>query len=185
MKLYLSLLWLSSLTVSLTYGYELTSVGDISLTDEDTGLSGLATIFTGEPTKVTVGDLEWDSENTANSTLRYETFINDKSVNAGEMALDQSSMPPSSVDVGTILLENGNSGTTTIRVEFSTGSSSQSTSADFQAFRNGVAIIPLLVVLFFAATTRIVRSWRACPYRVCGVPSRRAISPHSLHLETG
>ena len=155
MKLYQSLLPLAVLAAQRTNAYNITGAGDISLTDVDTEISGLATIFTGEPILVSVSGLSWDDADMTNTTIMYETFVNGKSAASGEVALNDGSLP-TQVDAGTITLEKKDRGTTTIRVEITSGESAASTSAKYQSFRNGTAIIPLLVVLFFAATTRIV-----------------------------
>jgi hypothetical protein len=133
--------------------YTITAVGDIGLTDDETGLSGLVTIFKEEPTTVTVSGLEWDDADTSVTSLMYETFYNDKSAATGTIELEAGDLPDS-VDAGSILV--GDRGTVTIRVVLTSGESEEETSSDYQSFRKGVALIPLLVVLGFAVTTRLV-----------------------------
>ena len=134
--------------------YELTGAGDISLTDVKTDISQIRTVFTDEATAVTVNDLEWGEDMTTVTTLMYETFVNGKSSATGSVELDAEAGLPSSVVAGEVYVKDR--GTATFRVVLTSGESTADSSADFQAFGNGVALIPLLVVLGLAVTTRMV-----------------------------
>ena len=144
------------LLASSATAYEITAAGDISLTDVDTEISPLRTVFTDEPTLVTVSGLEWGEDRNV-TEVTYETFVNGKSVATGTVTFDlEEDGLPEEFEAGTVTVDKR--GTATFRVEIKTGDSSADTSADFQSFGNGVAIIPLLVVLGLAVTTRMVRT---------------------------
>lgn len=149
MKLPHTLLWLAATTVS---GYEITSAGEMSLTDSDTGISGILTVFTDEPIMVTLDGLEWGEDMNV-TTLSWEVFIEGKSVLQDSMELDGEDLP-SSLEAGEVYVKDR--GMTNFRVELTSGESSADTSLDLPAFGNGVAIIPLLVVLGLAMTTKMV-----------------------------
>mmetsp|Transcript_3695 Transcript_3695/g.7364 ORF Transcript_3695/g.7364 Transcript_3695/m.7364 type:complete len:768 (-) Transcript_3695:90-2393(-) len=134
--------------------YELTGAGDISLTDVKTGISQIRTVFTDEPTLVTVNDLEWGEDMSTVTTLTYETFVDGKSQATGTIELDATEGLPGSIEAGEVFVKDR--GTVNFRVEITSGDSTAESSADYQAFGNGVAIIPLLVVLGLAVTTRMV-----------------------------
>lgn len=155
MKLTRSLLWLVG-TAATAKAFELTGSGGISLTDVDTGIGPIETVFTDEPTLVTVTGLEWGEDTSTVTTLTYETFVNGKSKASGSIDLDADEGLPGSVEAGEVFVNDR--GTTSFRVVLTSGDSSSENSADFQAFGNGVAIIPLLVVLGLAVTTRMVRT---------------------------
>ena len=149
--------WLLLLSVATTVvvGYEVTSAGDITLTDVDTEISGLRTVFLDEPTGVTLTGVAWNETDDTVTEVTFETFVNGKSAATGTVEITDGELPDT-IDAGVVYVKDR--GTAKIRVEITSGSSSADTSASFQAFGNGVAIIPLLVVLGLAVTTRMVRS---------------------------
>ena len=134
--------------------YGLTGSGDISLTDGKTGIGPIRTVFTDEPTLVTVDGLEWGEDMSTVTTLTYETFVNGKSEASGTIELNAEEGLPASISAGEVYVEDR--GTASFRVVLTSGDSSSDSSANFQAFGTGVAIIPLLVVLGLAMTTRMV-----------------------------
>lgn len=143
----------SLLALTTSHAYEITALGDISLEDVDTGIGDIRTVFTDEPTAVTVSGVEWNQDDQNVTTVAFETFVDGKSVASG--TVDVTDGLPDSIDAGTVVVTER--GKTKFRVVITSGESTAETSANYQSFGNGVAIIPLLVVLGLAVSTRMVR----------------------------
>ena len=69
------------------FDYSILGAGDISLTDEPTGTSGVATIFTDEECGVSLSGLEWEftgGNSTFNIKLKWTTYVDGEEVTTGE-----------------------------------------------------------------------------------------------------
>lgn len=166
------LVWLAT-AVGMVDAYDITAAGDISLTDVETGISDLRTVFTDEDTLVTVSGLEWEDTETV-TEVTFETFVNGKLKASG--TVDTTEGLPDSIDAGTVVVKDR--GTASFYVKITSGETSADTQADFQSFGNGVAIIPLLVVLGLAVTTQMVRSVQIFQLTRGFSPRRRSF-PHN------
>jgi hypothetical protein len=61
------------------FDYSLSSGGDLFLTDIDTSISGIVTLFTGEDIAVAVEGIEWEEGSGGTDTvLIYETLVDGK-----------------------------------------------------------------------------------------------------------
>ena len=136
--------------------YNITGAGDISLTDTETDISDIETVFTDEQTTVTVTGVEWNEDDQNVTTVLYETFVNGKLLASGKVNVTEGL--PDSIDAGIVVVKDR--GTAEFYVKITSGETEAESSREIQAFGNGVAIIPLLVVLGLAMTTKMVRSWQ-------------------------
>jgi hypothetical protein len=144
---------------AMAFDYAITSAGKILLTDMETDIPGMRTIFVGEPVAVTVFDLEWvanESGYNESDTLIWQTSVGGITQASG--SLDLSSLPsrelPTSLDVGNIKVDEA--GRYEIQVILSIDRSEESTSAEYQAYAAAASIVPLLVVLVLAMSTQMV-----------------------------
>ena len=159
-----ALFLLSALFVQATDAFQLLPCEEctVELTDDDTGISSIKTIFKGEAMNATVTGLAWDlaAETAANSSIMYKTFVNDQLVEEGSVEVGDGTDLPSSIQVGSLIVVNDR-GEVTIRVDLMQGTATEeSTSRTYQSFRPGVSIIPLLVVLIMAFSTKMVSCQR-------------------------
>ena len=141
------------------FNYALDSAGGLSLTDTETSITDIKTIFTDEATAVSVVGLEWvpnESNNTGGEVLLCETFVGGEKVAEGEFNLTSLSERelPDTVDCGSITIKGNGRHEVTTKV--SVDGSEVEVGQEFEAFAPGVAIIPLLVVLVLAMTTQMV-----------------------------
>ena len=155
-----ALFLLAALFVQATNAFQLLPCEEctVELTDDDTGISSIKTIFKGEAMNATVTGLAWDlaAETAANSSIMYKTFVNDQLVEEGSVEVGDGTDLPSSIQVGSLIVVNDR-GEVTIRVDLMQGTATEeSASRTYQSFRPGVSIIPLLVVLIMAFSTKMV-----------------------------
>ena len=141
------------------FEYSITNAGDISLTDVETDIGGMQTIFVGETAAVKVAGLEWEANDhnvTGSNVLYWETVVDD--VVQAKGTLDLSTLPdrelPTSLEVGTIKVDR--KGKHEVIVTLLVDDSESSTSAEYQAFQSGAAIVPLIIVLALAVLTQMV-----------------------------
>lgn len=117
----------------------------------------LSTMFIGEPVNVTLQGIVWEqSEEPGNDTMFfYETFVNGELQAKGNYSLEGVGRElPSEAFVGTVTSDT--KGTTTISVTVTLDDVVSETDASFQTYKPGLSIVPLLVVLLLAMTTRMV-----------------------------
>jgi hypothetical protein len=123
-----------------------------------TSISGIETIFVDKETLVSLSGLEWNATgpvNGADNLLHYETFLDGESKATGSISLaDVGRELPTGLDCGTISVPEG--GRYTIEVTLTVDASETGTSGEYEAYGAGVAILPLLVILFLAVTTSMV-----------------------------
>lgn len=143
------------------FNYEISDPGYLVLDDVATGIPSIVTIFTNEEFNVTVEGIAWAPVETANNQtssdiLFWTTTINGAVAGRGNISLlDYGSILPSSIEAGTYLINK--KGTATIVVTFSLDDVDTEASGSYQVFAAGLSIMPLVVVLVFALTTRMVR----------------------------
>ena len=141
------------------FDYSIVGAGDLALTDEATGISGVSTIFTGEDCGVSVSGIEWEFNNgntTFNDKIKWTTYVDGEEVAAGEYDLStlQSRELPDSLDCGTFVTNKR--GTREIHVTLSVDDSEADTASEYQAFAAGASLVPLCVVLALAMGTQMV-----------------------------
>lgn len=102
--------------------------------------------------------MEANGGDNATGTLFYETFLDGKLVASGNQSLaDVGRTLPSSVEVGILSVPKG--GRYTIEVILKVDDISEaSTSGEYEAYGAGVALLPLVVILFLAVVTNMVSS---------------------------
>jgi len=159
----LSTLLLLALQQTSAFDYGLSEGEDLrlSLLDVDTGISDIKTIFNGELVGVTVVGIEF-APNEGNVTtpdfITWETKVDGKVQASGTYSLvDVGRELPSEIEVGEISV--GSRGRHEIVVLLSLGDSSLEPSGEYESYAAGVSIIPLIVVLVLAASTRMVSSY--------------------------
>jgi hypothetical protein len=157
MKLALALV-LCQVLVGAAFDYEVVDAGNIILTDVETQISPIVTLFLDEPVDVTVDGIGWASNtNTTDgeTSLTYETFVNGKIQASGTFDLsDVGRELPGSIPAGQVKVSSN--GRHYIEVKLTLDGKTESTSDSYVAYKAGVSIFPLIVVLLFAVTTRMV-----------------------------
>jgi hypothetical protein len=133
----------------------------LSLSDVNTGINPILTIFKGEQFNVTVKDVSWvEFENsTGSDILFWTTTINGALVGEGNYSLafeDVGRELPDSFFVGTYVLDNKQ--TANIVVTFNLDDVDTETSNDYQVYAAGLSIVPLILVLVLAMTTKMVHT---------------------------
>lgn len=155
------LLGLTFHTGTTAFDYDIVGAESLIVTDVATAISPLETLFVNEEVGVTADGLTWaaNDSNATTGALRCETFLNGELVASGDLSLDDVGRElPSSIGCGTLTVAKG--GRYTIEVVLTVGASETSTSGEYEAYAAGVAILPLVVILFLAITTNMVRNLR-------------------------
>jgi hypothetical protein len=131
----------------------------LELSDVATDIAPIVTIFKGEQFNITVTGISWiESETPTDSdTLFWTTTINGARVGEGNYSLvGVGRQIPDFFDVGTYVINNKQ--TATIVVTLTLDGVESETSGNFQVYAAGLSIVPLIVVLTLAMTTRMVRT---------------------------
>jgi hypothetical protein len=87
------------------FDYNITSAGDLFLTDVATGIPSLRTIFTGDVTAVAVDGVQWEPSGVegGDDFVTFTTFLNGEAVETGIISLtDVGRELPTSFQVGTV-----------------------------------------------------------------------------------
>ena len=125
--------------------------------DAATGIIGLKTMFIGQDVNVTLIDIIWvQTESATNdTTVSYQTSVNGVVQATGNYSLaDVGRELPTSFFVGTV--KSDQQGTSVITVALTLDTVVSETDASFQTYKPGLSILPLIVVLILAMTTRMV-----------------------------
>jgi len=132
------------------------SIESISLTDVNTDIADIVAIHNGREFNV-IASLAWkehiydlDSEH----LLNWEMFINEELQDVGSVNLMKSRALPSTLEAGTATIDK--SGTHTIKVKISLDETSDESDRAYESFNAGASFVPLVFVIFFAATTKMV-----------------------------
>ena len=141
------------------FDYEISDPGLLVLSDVATGISPISTIFLNQEFNVTVENIAWaPAENqTGSDILFWSTTINGAVAGRGNISLlDYGSILPTSIETGTYAISK--KGTYTIVVTLSLDDVDTEASGSYQVYAAGLSIVPLVVVLVLASTTRMVRT---------------------------
>lgn len=121
------------------FDYRLVGAGSISLTDLETGIGEILTIFTDELIGVAVDGITWEpteSVDQSDDTLYWETLIDGEVQSSGSMSLaDVGRELPTSIDAGSV--KTSEKGRRTIQVRITVDSKTASTKTDVQAYAAG------------------------------------------------
>lgn len=107
---------------------------------------------------MSINGLVWEPGDTPTDSflLNWETRVDGQVAATGSVQLDSTSRELlTSVEVGEIMI--GDRGRSTVEVVVTVDNSSATTSAEFQVYGAGAAITPLLIILFLAMVTKMVR----------------------------
>jgi hypothetical protein len=99
------------------FRYNISSAGDLFLSDVSTGIQDLKTIFIGDATAVAVDGVEWEPSGVegGNDFVTFTTLVNGEVVETGIINLtDAGLLLPTSFEVGTIMVPKSKLFTTTI-----------------------------------------------------------------------
>lgn len=132
------------------------------LTDNTTGIDHLHTIFIGDATLVLVDGVEWikneEVGNSSSSILKWETSVNGVVQDSGEIDMSVYDRElPTSIETGMIQVDQKQTSTVSVTVMMEGAEEMSSTNeASYQTFRAGVTLVPLILILILALTTRAV-----------------------------
>lgn len=120
----------------------------LRLTDVETKISPISTVFLKKETKVSVEGVLWvdnDKEEEPSGFLEYFLFVNNEAVDNGTISLANDSLgPPTTIDVGTIIVND--CGATIIQVKLKDKSeASITTEKAVRAYHSWIAFIPVFV----------------------------------------
>jgi hypothetical protein len=130
----------SLLAPAVAFDYSIAGAGSVSLTDDETSIGGIISIFTDALILVSVDGLEWEenesSVDQSDDTLYWETLIDGEVQSTGSMSLaDVGRELPASIDAGSV--KTSSKGRRTIEVRITVDSSSASTETKVQAYPAG------------------------------------------------
>lgn len=133
------------------------SVTSIMLTDAATGIEDIDAIHNGRPFNV-VANLDWTEQiydvDSTNSLLWW-TYVSDVLVDKGSVDLTESRALPSSIEAGTTITVDS-SGSHNVKVEIMLDALVADDNRDYVSFAAGASFVPLVMVIVFAATTKMV-----------------------------
>jgi len=133
----------------------------LTLTDLETEIKDIATIFNDVATGVTVINLEWTEVFVDSDVIEWTTAVDGTIQASGSFNLtDVGRVLPTELEAGNFTVDSR--GRHEIVVDVVLGNSTFTVSAEYESYAAGVSIIPLLVVLIMAASTRMVRSRVVC-----------------------
>ena len=111
----------------------------------------------GRPFDV-IANLAWEEQTydlDSTNTLFWETFVDGTLEAQGQVDLRDSRALPSTVAAGTAVVDN--SGTHKVQVKITLDAETNENERDYQSFAAGASFVPLIIVILFAATTKMVR----------------------------
>lgn len=132
------------------------SVDSISVTDQATGIADIAAIHNGRPFDV-VATLAWADQifdETSSNLLLWEMSVGGKIEETGSVDLSASRALPTELAAGQATIDK--TGTYKIEVKINLDSTESSSDRDYESFAPGASFAPLVIVIFFAATTKMV-----------------------------
>ena len=92
------------------FDYNISSAGELFLTDESTGISGIITLFTGDVTLVVADGVEWEPSGVegGDTAVTFQTLLNGNVVDEGQISLEGTGRQlPTSVDCGSVKTDKG------------------------------------------------------------------------------
>ena len=111
----------------------------------------------GRPFDV-IANLAWEEQTydlDSTNTLFWETFVDGTLEAQGQVDLRDSRALPSTLAAGTAVVDN--SGTHKVQVKITLDAQTNEDERDYQSFAAGASFVPLIIVILFAATTKMVR----------------------------
>lgn len=124
----------------------------LTLTDAETGVSPVSTVFVQEKVGVVVQNITWEGSRDADSFLWYTTSIDGEVVAEGKIYLSEDEEElPTSIFAGEAVVSNR--GSTKIEVKLAISDSKASASVTVQSFRGWVTLFPFLAIIFATLIT--------------------------------
>ncbi|CAB9499323.1 Inherit from COG: Na H antiporter [Seminavis robusta] len=142
------------------FNYDLFKVKGVSLTDVETLIPDIKTIFVNEIMYVKATGVTWevkeDGDDPGSDMLRWETYVGDQLQQTGTFNLSslEDRELPDEIECGNLTVTD--KGRHEIRVHLFIDSSNATASQEYEAFGAAAAIVPLLVVLILALMTQMV-----------------------------
>lgn len=90
------------------FDYNITSAGELALSDNSTGISDLGTLFTGDVTLVSVVGVQWEPSGVegGDEAVSFQTLLNGEVVDSGEISLvGVERQLPDSFDCGSVVTD--------------------------------------------------------------------------------
>jgi len=132
------------------------SVESISITDVATDIADIVAVHNGRPFNV-IANLNWEAQvydvNSTN-TLLWEMSVNGEVRDTGEVDLRDSRALPTQLAAGRTQFDS--SGTHKIEVKITLDDANHDADREYESFAAGASFVPLVLVVFFAATTKMV-----------------------------
>lgn len=132
------------------------SVESISITDAATDIADIVAVHNGRPFDV-IANLNWEAQvydvNSTN-TLLWEMSVDGEVRDTGEVDLRDSRALPTQLAAGRTQLDS--SGTHKIEVKITLDDANHDADREYESFAAGASFVPLVLVVFFAATTKMV-----------------------------
>jgi hypothetical protein len=130
----------------------------LKLTDLETGVSPVSTVFVNDKIGVVVQNITWEGSSEADSFLWYTTSIDGEVVAEGKIDLSEDEDElPTSIFAGEAVVSNR--GSTKIEVKLALSDSKVSSSITVQSFRGWVTLFPLLVMIFATLVVTAKIEW--------------------------
>ena len=135
------------------------------ITDEATGIEGVITLFIDEVHLVTVTGLDWivnEAATNVTSTsgvLAWETIVDGLVMAQGTVALSEAGqLLPDSLDAGSFVVTSNGKHTVEVILRIDDDPATELiVGNEYVAYRSGVSIIPMILVLVMAMVTQLVR----------------------------
>jgi hypothetical protein len=149
-----------SATISNAFDYQISSDEEsLKLTDIETGIDGLKTVFLNGKTKIDVVDLTWEEkENATGSTgtelLFWTTAVDGVVQASGNYTFGR--VLPSTIEAGEVVISSNSIHKITVTLTVEGNAEPIEISKDVTAFQAWVSLIPLFLVLILAMTTHMV-----------------------------
>ena len=138
----------------------------INLMDEATKIGEIQSIFVDDVTLVSLSGIEWvlledeGTNVTEQSNLVWETAVNGVVESTGTIDLSDTIDRdlPTDIEAGSIVVKSKQTAEVSVKIylEDKVIVTSSQTSKTYQAYGRGVSIVPLVMILFLAMTTKMV-----------------------------
>lgn len=138
----------------------------LSITDVVTGIMDVKSLFIDEVHTVTVMGIEWmtnaaamtNSSTVGTELLLWSTTVDGVLIASGNVSLTEfGELLPSEVEAGSFVVTSNGKHTVEVTLTISDGTAEEIVSKTYVAYRAGVSIIPMILVLVMAMTTQLVR----------------------------
>lgn len=132
------------------------SVASVSLNDASTDIPDIEALHNGRPFDV-IAELHWEEQvydTSSTNELFWETLVDGTIAAQGKVNLRDTRALPTSIAAGTAVVDN--SGTHNVKVRIMLDALINENDRDYESFNAGASFVPLVIVIFFAATTQMV-----------------------------